>query len=90
MIEQADAFVAVGGGKGRYLLSESGDRHDGARARQCCPLTYSAPQSGGAVEASESNMEEAMGDAAYGDGDGDGAVALHRGMISDPERFFQC
>ena len=63
MIEQADAFVAVGGGKGTY----SAGTDMMAQGKAVLPLDL---QLGSIVQ------------------DGDGAVALHRGMISDPERFF--
>ena len=63
MIEQADAFVAVGGGKGTY----SAGTDMMAEGKAVLPLDL---QLGSFVQ------------------DGDGAVALHREMISDPERFF--
>ena len=63
MIEQADAFVAVGGGKGTY----SAGTDMMAEGKAVLPLDL---QLGSFVQ------------------DGDGAVALHREMISAPERFF--
>ena len=63
MIEQADAFVAVGGGKGTY----SAGTDMMAEGKAVLPLNL---QLGSIVQ------------------DGDGAVALHREMISDPDRFF--
>ena len=63
MIEQADAFVAVGGGKGTY----SAGTDMIAEGKTVLPLDL---QLGSFVQ------------------DGDGSVALHREMISAPERFF--
>ena len=63
MIEQGDAFVAVGGGKGTY----SAGTDMMAQGKAVLPLDL---QLGSIVQ------------------DGDGAVALHREMISDPARFF--
>ena len=63
MTEQADAFVAVGGGKGTY----SAGTDMMAEGKAVLPLDL---QLGSIVH------------------DGDGAVALHREMISAPERFF--
>ena len=63
MIEQADAFIAVGGGKGTY----SAGIDMMAQGKAVLPLDL---QLGSIVQ------------------DGDGAVALHREMISAPDRFF--
>ena len=62
MVEQADAMIAIGGGKGTY----SAGRGMAALGKPVLPIDL---QLGSTVD------------------DGDGAVALHREMVSNPSRF---
>ena len=63
MMEQSDAMVAVGGGKGTYTAGTGMIKH----GKPVLPLDL---QLGSSLD------------------DGDGAVSLHREMLSEPSRFF--
>ena len=63
MVERADAMLAIGGGKGTYVVGTE----MAALGKPVLPLDLQ------------------LGSTAN---DGDGAVALHREMTADPQRFF--